>query len=94
MKQARHGWVVDKGETVHYPAGRFVLRSYIEGRKVYQPIETNNPRDAVIALTRAQRLAVGLKGTSNSLAYVRTAAPALQSAGASGGERTGPRGAR
>jgi integrase len=73
MKQARHGWVTDKGQLVEYPLGRYVLRSYIDGKKVYQPIESCNPRDAVLALQRAQRVAIGSGDTRNSLAVIKTA---------------------
>jgi len=59
MKQARHGWVMEKGKEVEYAQGRYVLRSYIDGKKVYQPVESSNPRDAVLALQRARRLAIG-----------------------------------
>jgi integrase len=73
MKQARHGWVMEKGQLVEYPQGRYVLRSYIDGKKVYQAIESCNPRDAVLALQRAQRLAVGSGLTKNPLTFTTTA---------------------
>jgi integrase len=55
--QAQHGWVNDHGQPVEYPQGRYVLRSYTDGKKVYSPLETCNPRDAVLALNRARRMA-------------------------------------
>src|SRR5260370_8063864 len=74
MKQARDGWVMDKGQLVHYPTGRYVIRSYSEGRKVYQPVESSNPRDAVIPLQRAQRAALGVD-TRNPLIYLKPPPP-------------------
>src|ERR1700722_9245876 len=53
--QARHGVVKDHGQQVEYPQGRYVLRSYVHGRKVYQNVEGCNPTLAVIALQRARR---------------------------------------
>jgi len=76
MEQARHGWVMNKRELKEYPQGRYVLRSYHEGKKVYQPIESGNPRDAVLALLRARREAVGSKVKRNPLTFTKTAAEA------------------
>jgi hypothetical protein len=33
MKQARHGFVMEKGKEIEYPQGRYVLRSYTGGKK-------------------------------------------------------------
>jgi integrase len=76
VKQARHGWVKDKGREVEYTQGRYVLRSYSEGRKVYTPVAECNPRDVVIALRRAQNVALGAGDTRNPLIHIKTAAPA------------------
>ena len=56
-RQAQHGWVNDGGQVVQYMQGRYVLRSYTDGKKVYSPIETCNPRDAVVVWGRARRMA-------------------------------------
>lgn len=76
MKQARHGWVLDKGQLVEYPVGRYVLRSYVEGRKVYHPVESCNPRDAVLALNHANRVARLSGDAQGRLALIRHAAKA------------------
>jgi integrase len=75
MQQARYGWVMDRGELKEYPQGRYVLRSYIAGKKVYQPVESSNPRDAVLALQKAKRFAIG-PAKKNPLTFTKTAAAA------------------
>jgi integrase len=67
VKQARHGFVVEKGKIVEYPNGRYVLRSYEKSKKVYAPIESCNPRDAVLALQKARRAAVGAPSNPRAL---------------------------
>lgn len=77
--QARHGWVVENGQTVEYPKGSYYLRSYVTvngtGRKVHEPLPTCNPTHAVLALQRAQRL-------SNEAGRVKSAVHLLKTASA------------
>src|ERR1017187_4531012 len=75
-KRVRHGWANEKGKLVEYPEGRYVLRTYTEGRKVYAPVETANPTLAVIALERAKRVAVAARDPSSRLAVIKNAAKA------------------
>ena len=56
-QEPKHGWVVHNGVETEYPVGRYVLRSYTEGRKVYTPVNTNHPFTAMVALNRARRTA-------------------------------------
>jgi integrase len=74
--EVQHGFVNDKGEVKEYPQGRYVLRSYSDGRKVYTPLETCNPRDAVLALNRARRDAAEHAGPRYRLHLLRSAADA------------------
>src|ERR1700676_4968648 len=55
LKQPRHGWVMHRGVEVNYPIGRYVLRSYKEGRKVYTAVDSPLPAVAMISLVRARR---------------------------------------
>lgn len=55
--QVRQGWVKINGELKEFPQGRYYLRTYRDGRKAYAPVNTSNPRDAVLALERARRAA-------------------------------------
>jgi integrase len=73
MKQAKHGWVKDQGREVHYPEGRFEIRRYENGKKIYTPIPETNPRDAVLALQKVVRAAAQAGDTRNSLAVIRKA---------------------
>ncbi len=56
--QARHGFVSDKGQLKEYPNGRYVLRSYIDGKKAYRKVDSSNPVIAVAILHAAQRAAL------------------------------------
>jgi integrase len=56
--QARHGFVMDKGQLKEYRNGRYVLRSYVDGKKAYQKVDSNNPVIAVAILHSAQRAAL------------------------------------
>jgi integrase len=76
MEQAQHVWVKDKGVLVECPQGRYVLRSYLNGKKVYQPLNTTGPRDAVLAVRRARRIAIGSGVTRNPLVFTKTAVEA------------------
>ena len=53
--QPKHGWVLHNGVETNYPVGRYVLRSYTEGRKVYKPVNENHPVVAMAALSRSRR---------------------------------------
>ena len=75
-KEARHGVVIHNGKEVEYPSGRYVLRSYNGGRKVYTPIETCNPRDAVIAFDKAKKAALESGPARNPKLVIKTAVPA------------------
>lgn len=52
-----HGYVYDRGvkgdNLVEYPDGRYFLRTYVGGKKVYTPVDSIHPRDAVQALQAA-----------------------------------------
>jgi integrase len=80
VTETRHGWVKDKVKDgvkeVEYPTGRYVLRSYVGGRKVYTPLDTLNPRDAVLALVRARKEAIKDGPARNPKAVIKTAVPA------------------
>jgi integrase len=71
--QVRHGWVKHKGQVVEYPNGKYVLRSHHDSRRVYTPLETGNPRDAVIALQRARRTALATPETRKAVLKVAAA---------------------
>lgn len=51
--EVKHGFVFDGGIEREYPQGRYFLRSYVNGKKVYTPVESCHPRDAVRALQAA-----------------------------------------
>src|ERR1700721_1968100 len=74
--QPRHGWVKDHGEEVEYSQGRYVLRAYVDQRKVYTPIESCHPRDAMLALRRAENAARVDGAARNPLRYIQGAADA------------------
>jgi integrase len=59
--EVKPGAVVENGVEVTYPQGKFFLRSYVHGKKVYQPVDSCHPRDAAQALraaVEAQRIQV------------------------------------
>lgn len=74
--QVRHGWVKVNGELVEFPQGRYYLRTYREGRKHYEPVDTCNPRDAVIALERARKADRAVGSTRDARTYLKNAIPA------------------
>src|SRR5258708_15505648 len=74
MTQARHGLVMVKGKETEYLQGRYVLRSYVDGKKVYQRLDSCNPRDVVLALQKAQRAALASGGNTSPLAAIKTSA--------------------
>jgi len=74
--QVKHGWVLHHGVEVEYPVGRYVLRSYVEGRKVYEPVKSNHPRDAYNALRYAQRAAATAVITRDPRKLIKTATAA------------------
>jgi integrase len=62
--RAKRGFVIDGGEEVEYPEGRFEIVQYINRKRVYTRIEnveaamkltSTDPRDAALALDRAKR---------------------------------------
>lgn len=57
--QPKHGWVRYKGEQIEYAEGRYELRSWEGGRRVYKALATAHPLEAVRALNRAKREASG-----------------------------------
>ncbi len=73
VTQPRHGWVKDQGQEVEYPEGRYFLRTYTDGNKVHTPIESCHPRDAMLALQRAQRAATADSAARNPLRYIEGA---------------------
>jgi integrase len=58
---------------VEYPNGRYFLRSYEDGQKVYKEVESCHPRDAMFALQRAQRAATAEGAARNPLRYIEGA---------------------
>jgi integrase len=72
--QVRHGFVKDHGAVVEYPIGKYVLRSHRQGKRVYTPLETCNPRDAVIELRRARNRAAATPETRMSVLKVAASA--------------------
>ncbi|HEX4065296.1 MAG TPA: site-specific integrase [Acidobacteriaceae bacterium] len=72
--QPRHGWVKHHGQEVEYPNGRYFLRSYEDGRKVYREVKSCHPRDAMIAVQSAQRRANQEGAARNPLRYIESAA--------------------
>jgi integrase len=73
VNQPRQGWVNERGEEVEYKQGRYVLRSYVEGNKVYKPIPECHPRDAMYALQREERAAKAAGAARDPLLVIRTA---------------------
>ena len=69
----RLGWVIHNGVQTEYSTGRFVLRSYKNGRKVYSPVSHNNPTVAVVALSRARRQAVSVRTSRDPKKFLFTA---------------------
>lgn len=76
VEKAKHGFVKDGGQEVEYKTGRYELRRYVKSRKVYQPIESRDPRDAVVTLLGARRAAQKAGDTRNAHALVKTAVAA------------------
>jgi integrase len=75
VAQPKHGWGRYRGEEVHYPTGRYVLRSYLDGKKVYAPLETCHPLEAAQAFNKARRLAAS-QPAAPKLRLLRDAASA------------------
>lgn len=73
--QPKHGWVRYKGQEVEYSVGRYELRTFVDGRRVYQPVESCHPLVAYQALNRARRAANG-DPSQNKLHLMRSAADA------------------
>lgn len=46
-KEARTGWVLDRGQLVHYPDGKWQVRSWENGKQRYQTLNATHGRDAV-----------------------------------------------
>lgn len=79
--QPRHGVVRVKGKDgkpvpVTYPEGRYVIRGYEDRRTVYYPVKSCNPRDAYVALKKAQIALAATQGPKNPLSRVSTAVDA------------------
>jgi integrase len=72
--EVKHGFVKDHGQEVEYPHGKYVLRSHKDGKRVYTPLETCNPRDAVVELRKAKRTALANPETRMSVLKVAAAA--------------------
>ena len=52
------GVVTDRGVRCEYPKGKFFLRTYVKGKKVYTPVDACHPRDVTIAARDAYQAAV------------------------------------
>lgn len=74
--QVRHGWVMDRGTTVEYPTGKYVLRSHRDGQRIYEPLDTCNPRDAIHHLERVRRAAKAASDVGVNRNIIHKAAPA------------------
>lgn len=72
----RHGWVLHNKVETEYPVGRYVLRSYTEGRKVYTPVPQNFPSVAMAALERTRRAAIADGVTRDPRKLLKTATSA------------------
>jgi integrase len=51
--EVKHGFVYEAEVEREYPTGKYFLRTYIGGKKVYTPVDSCHPRDAVQALVTA-----------------------------------------
>ncbi|MGB9145694.1 MAG: hypothetical protein WCC14_07725 [Acidobacteriaceae bacterium] len=71
LPRPKHGWVKYKGEDVEYPTGRYELRTWEDGRRVYKPLETCDPVEAMQALNRARKAAIN-SGAHNPRFHIRT----------------------
>lgn len=71
LPRPKHGWVKYKGEDVEYPTGRYELRTWEDGRRVYKPLETCDPVEAMQALNRARKAAINF-GAHNPRFHIRT----------------------
>lgn len=72
VNQPKHGWVKYKEEAIEFPIGRYELRTFEDGRRVYKPLETCHPREAAMALARARRVADNI-GAHNPYHRISTA---------------------
>ena len=55
--EVKHGFVYEGDQQHEYPNGKYFLRTYVGGKKVYTPVDSSHPRDAVQALQQASEAA-------------------------------------
>ncbi len=55
--EVRPGIVRDGGVEREYPKGRYFLRTYVKGKKVYTPVDAFHPRDVTLAMRTASQAA-------------------------------------
>lgn len=67
----KHGWVRYKKQEVEYHTGRYELRTWEDGRRVYKALETCDPVEAWQALNRARKAAINF-GAHNPMFHIRT----------------------
>jgi len=78
VREPRHGWVNIRGELKEFPQGKYYLRSYREGKKVYTPVASCHPRDAANTLALAQANAKRAGMVRNPLTLVKAAVEAYK----------------
>jgi integrase len=76
VREPKHGWVTINGEQREFPQGRYYLRSYRDGKKVYTPVASLHPRDAANTLALAQMAARAASKVRNPLTYIKNAVEA------------------
>jgi integrase len=79
-REARMGWVIDHGELTHHPDGRFQVRTWQNGKQIYQNLDIKHGRDAVLlwdAITRRVTKAAQIaSGDVKRLQTIKSAAAA------------------
>jgi integrase len=73
--EVKPGFVLDGGVEREYATGKYFLRSYEKGKKVYVPVDGCHPRDVAVALRLASQAATLVarqsKGTTEHASAVR-----------------------
>ncbi len=66
--EVKPGFVTDGGVEREYPTGKYFLRTYVKGKKVYQPVDGCHPRDVALALRTASQAAtlIASQSTENT----------------------------
>ena len=72
----RYGWVVDRGEEVCCPDGRFQLRSFIDGKQHFETLGTRHPAHVIREWEIAKKRAAPAKGRPANTGLLKNAADA------------------